>query len=192
MFLVLPCFVAPSTAMILLQENPQTVSFDPQSLYPGNPPWYEKLFAFYLAFMLLVLLARGLQLLWHLTRLRRLQREGPAATQRFRALWLAANAHADSLRRFSVLTFVLVLADFCLSAADIVARVAAQKVEGTFWLSIGTAQQLRMSAAGLLICAALYAAGFFFQARLVRRELSFTKETSETSAQASQPEEAKD
>lgn len=168
--------------MILLQES-DTVTFDPQFLYP-NPPWYEKLFVFYLLFMLLVLVARGLQLFWHLVRLRRLQKEGAATAPRFRALWLAANAHADSLRRFSVLTIVFVLADLSLAAADILARVATEKVAGTRWLSVDAAQQLRISAAGLLVCAALYATSFFFHGRLVRRELAFAKESSAASSEA--------
>jgi hypothetical protein len=170
--------------MILLQEAGKTVTFDVQSLYPGNPPWYEKLFVFYLVFMLIVLLARAQQLAWNLARLRRLQREGRSASSRFRAIWLTANAHADSLLRFSVLTLVLVLADFCMAAAHTVALVATQKVEGTYWVSIDTAQQLRLSAFGLLVCAALYAASFFFHGRLVRRELSFAKESSEGVAEA--------
>ncbi len=160
--------------MTLLQETEQTVSFDPQFIWYGNPPWYEKAFAFYLAFMLLVLVARGAQLVWHLARLRRLQREGNVA--RFSALRRTAHVHADSLRRFSVLTFVFVMADFCLAAADILAHVAMQKVSGTLRLSLDGAQQLRLSAFGLLVCAALYAAGFFFQSRLARRELAFDRE----------------
>lgn len=160
--------------MTLLQETEQTVSFDPQFICYGSPPWYEKAFAFYLAFMLLVLAARGVQLVWHLARLRRLEREVDAP--RFRVLWNTAHAHADSLRRFAVLTFVFVLADFCLAAADILAHVAMQKVSGTLLLSLDAVRQLRLSAFGLLVCAALYAAGFFFQSRLARRELSFQRQ----------------
>jgi|GEM_PF-5581780 len=169
--------------MILLQDAEQTVSFDP--LYINStPPWYEKIFALYLAFMLLVLVARGAQLCWHLARLRRLQKA--EATTRFNALCRTAHVHADSLRRFSVLTFVFVLADFCLAAANILANVAEMKSPVYRWISRDASDLLYLSAFGLLVCAALYAAGFFFQSRIACRQLSFEKKSLEAQARAPQ------
>lgn len=165
-------------AMILLQEAEKTVSFNPTGICYGPVPWYEAAFRFYLLFMLLVLVTRGIQISWNLLCLRRFQREGVAAIPRFREVWLAANARADALRRFSVLTLVLVLADFCFAAASILAQVSMQKFSTFGAISGATASQLRTSAMGLLACAALYAANFFFHGCLVRRERCFAKESS--------------
>jgi hypothetical protein len=167
--------------MILLQETEQSVPFDPVVVC-GPPPWYERLFAFYLIFMVLVLAARGMQLLWNLARLRRLQRE--ADPKPFSAVVQAAHARADSLKRFSVLTLVLTLADFCFATAGMFTRISAQRTSGYAAVSGAAAIQLQITAFGLLLCAALYAAAFFFQARLARRERAFAEQTGANSPQS--------
>jgi hypothetical protein len=144
--------------MILLQEESQTVSFDPSVICYGGPPWYESLFRLYMLFVLLLLMARIVQI------------------SHFRSLWDSTNHRVNSLHSFFVLTFVLVLANVMAGFARIFTTVSFVKRPGVSAVSGAAAEVLLIGALELLVCAALYAAAFFFRTCLARRLRSFEAE----------------
>ena len=139
--------------MILLQEVDQTVTFQPMYI-DGPSPWYERLFLLYLLVVLFVLLVSGVRLVVGLRRLRRIGNGSLGASTSADDLWNALNSQAQSLSKFSLLTFFLSL---------------------LAWRVADFADKLPVFTFGMLVCVALYIVGRFFESRLNRWTASFER-----------------
>jgi len=157
--------------MILFQENGDTVGFSPENL-TRNPPLQEKLLAFYLLAILIALLIRSIQLIRCLQALRR---SGSAVQDGWDKVWTLGKLRARSLMRLAVLTSFLCILEMSLTFANDLWAVGTQKVVHTTWLLVEVAEDIRAFNAGMVVCVALYACGFFFESRLERRRLALDR-----------------
>ena len=154
--------------MILFQENGDTVSFSPED-FTRNPPWQEKLLAFYLLAILIVLLVRVIQLircLWAL------HKDGSAVHDGRHRIWTLGKLRARSLLRLAILTFFLCVLEASSNFTNELWAIGTQKVAHTWWLLVAVAEGLGAFNAGMVVCALLYACGFFFESRLERHQLA--------------------
>jgi hypothetical protein len=155
--------------MILFQENSDTVTFSPNGLI-GDPPTHQKLFTFYLLAVLIFLLVRIIQLIRCLWALRRSQ---PAAQKVWEKAWALGKLRTCSLMRLAFLTFFLCVLEVSLTLTNTLSLVGTGRTAHSWWLLDGVAQNLAAFDFGIIVSAALYAFGFFFESRLERRKLAF-------------------
>jgi hypothetical protein len=157
--------------MILFQEDEQTVSFDPICV-DGPVPWYENLYALYILVVVIVLLVRVVQIVWKLRKMRKLEKAGEDRTDNWRQIWGLAKLQAHGLEKLAVLTFFFSCFEFAMQVHHAFGSIVAGRTPFPKWPFIFLAQQTPAYGAVALICASLYACGFFFESHLERRKLA--------------------
>jgi hypothetical protein len=136
-----------------MQET--SVAWEP--MYESHLRWFTKAF---------VSVARGLTLVWWLWRLD-MNQQG--------AEWESCQAKTASIKRLSILTFLLSLLAFAWSTTKILQGVAVQKVAGSAFLAGAIAETLTVFSFGILVCAVLYGFVVFCEGALARRKMAFSQ-----------------
>jgi hypothetical protein len=160
--------------MIYLQEDPQTVTFDP--MYVDGPvPWHARLFALYIIAIVILMIVRLGQIILNVRELRRLEKAHGDGAESWQQVWGLAKLQAQGLEKFAVLTFFLTGFEFSTQVGDAFSGFATAKLPFPKWPFISISRQTPADGAAILICALLYAFGFFFESRLERRKLALDR-----------------
>ena len=163
-----------------MQEE-QTVTFSPMGLI-GNPSWHEKLLAFYMLAMIILLAVRIVRFAWNLRQLYKLLKEDAHQSGTYLLLWAECLAKASSLKNFAVLTFLLSAVEVIWSTSDISSNFALGLFTGWKGYLMAISAALIDFKAGLIICTALFVSAMLMQHLLNRR-----KPESETKASVPSP-----
>jgi hypothetical protein len=75
----------------------------------------------------------------------------------------------------AVLTFFLCVLDLSLTLTNVLSEVGNGRTAHSWFILDGFAQELAPYNAGMIVCIALYACGFFFESRLGRRKLALDR-----------------
>jgi len=161
-----------------LQEE-QTVTFQPIGLW-GDPPWFVKLFSFYLLFVLILTVVRAVGLLWILRKQRKAQESGVPLTMSSQSSWEICDAKVRSIRNFSRLTLLLALLVLAGNLTNAAEMFYTKKTSG--FLAVGGAISDAFSgfSGGIVICIALFCCAMFFESLILRQRQKLNRNARET------------
>jgi small-conductance mechanosensitive channel len=161
-----PSFAAPPEAALEVEMQETSVGWEP--MYEGHPlPWFSKLFVLYLALALFVSVFRAISVMRRLWWRQETQQE----TEGFHLTQEFCQARTASIKRLSMLTFLLSLLVFALNITKILQGVAAQKMTGSAFLAGAMAETFTTFLLGILMCAVLYVLTMCCEGMLARRTL---------------------
>lgn len=162
------------------------VAWEP--MYEAQLPSSTKVFVLYLALVLLVSAFRAISLVRQLWWLQKAhvegstqlttadQRASPTSEEaeiRFHLVLEFCHAKIASMKRLSVLTFLLTLLVLAWGTANILHGVAMGKVTGSAFLAGAMAEGLTSFSLGIFVCAVIYAFVTFYEGVLARRKMNF-------------------
>jgi hypothetical protein len=157
--------------MTLLQEDAQSVGFDPMYV-DGPQPWHAKLFGLYIVAVVILLAVRLVQIILNLRKLRKLEKAGGGGAESWQQIWGLTRLQARGLEKFAVLTFFLTGFEVATQVSDAFSYFATTKLPFPKWPFISLSRQIPADGAAILTCALLYVCGFFFESPLERRRLA--------------------
>jgi hypothetical protein len=161
----------------MLQEEGQTVGFDPAYVCYVHHPWYVNLFILYLFLVPPLAIVRSVRLAW-LLRSQKATRQAPDSPAQMvsQDRWQLACVRARSFRNLSHLTVLLSVLVLTLSLCRAFDAVIAQKVAGAEAIAGSAADALTIFSRGLLVASGLFCAAVFFEGLIRRRKSSNDRE----------------
>jgi hypothetical protein len=155
-----------------MQEE-QAVTFEPV-FDAGYIPWFAKLFALYLLFVLLLSAVRAARIIWVLWKHRKTSE--PLSDASSKGFWELCQARAAGFRKLSYLSLLLNGAVLTWSAADLLANLQTSKTPSLVWAAITMSDPLRLFTMGLFVCAGLYLCSIVFEAAILRQRLRLERD----------------
>ena len=150
-----------------MQEE-QTVSFQPIG-YEGHTPWFVNLFVIYLLYVLLMTVVRVVRLMWTLRKHRMVQENEAPLESSSRGFWETCHSKIQSIRNFSLLTFLLAVLVLSWNATDILAGVSTAKAPSVPYVAAQSAEALVPFVIGVFVSSALFCCAMFLESLVQRR-----------------------
>jgi hypothetical protein len=160
-----------------MQEG-QSVTFQPYGLW-GDPPWFEKVFAFWLLFVLIFSVVRAGGLVWNLRKRRKAEESGAALPMSCQSFWEICEAKVRAIKNFSHLTLLLALLVLAVDLTNAGEMFYTKKTSGFVAVAGAIADAFSIFSGGLIICVALFCCAMFLERYVLRQRQQLNRKTRE-------------